>query len=606
MRRFLDRIAARVVVGDGAMGTALQAAGHALDVAPPTANLADPDLVRDLHASYVDAGSEVIQTNTFGASRLRLAPFGYDSHVVEINTAGVEIARAAAALAARDVLVAGSVSPPVRTDQRSSTSAAERVAALREQMDALDAAGVDLLVLETFGYLDELVEAVGVAAEHVHLPVVAQATFRKDGRMLSGHSPLELAHALADTPAAMLGVNCTLGPQGTLRVVTELARHTDRPLSAQPNAGVPRRVSGTRLEFEVAPEYFARYAERLAAAGVVLIGGCCGTTPLHVMAIAKTLEARPAAPVRVIEVASEPALPQAVRLAAAAGPILVAELVPSADDSAESVLATAEALRGTGVKQFAVAAVADPRAQHGAPNRSVDLAALLQDRLNVPAAARVTTWNRSIMALQAHLLGAQARGVSRILCETGSPLLLGDYPAADGTWEVDSIGLIELLAALNDGFDHHGLPIASGTAFEICGRVNPGAHDLLAECERARRKVDAGVQLFLTGPVFGRDGLLRLLDAINGAVPVLATLRPLTGFADAEFLHYEVPDVTIPDDVLTRMERGAEDEQRVGIEIAAELAAEIRDDVRGLVLRTNFRNSAAVLELAHLLAGPAT
>lgn len=557
----------------------------------------------------MDAGAEIIQTNTFGASRLRLEPYGHQHDVVEINTAAVEIAREAAAQATRGVLVAGSVSPPVSAHRRATTSAAERVAALTEQIDALADAGIDLLILETFGHLDELVEAVGVAAGHTRVPTVAQATFRRDGRTLSGHSPLELAHALAGTHVAMLGVNCTLGPQGTLRVLSELARHTDRPLSAQPNAGLPRRVSSVRLEYEVAPDYFARYAERLAGAGAVLIGGCCGTTPLHIAATVKALDAvtvdrAPAPPARAVVVGGEPAAPAPPRLPEGIGRVLVGELVPSAENSAEGVLATAEALLREGVTGFVVGAVADPRARQGAPNRSVDLAALLQDRLNTPAVARVTTWNRTIMGLQAHVLGAQARGISRILCETGSPLLLDDYPTADGTWEVDSVGLIELLAALNRGYDHHGLPIPGDSPFELWARINPGAHDLAAECERTRRKVEAGTQLFLTRPEFGRDGLFRLLDTIGGAVPVLATLRPLTSFAEAEFLRYEVPDVTIPDAVMDRMERAGAEAEQVGVAMAAELAAEIRDDVRGLVLRTNFRNSTAVAELARRLSAP--
>jgi methionine synthase / methylenetetrahydrofolate reductase(NADPH) len=268
------------------------------------------------------------------------------------------------------------------------------------------------------------------------------------------------------------------------------------------------------------------------------------------------------------------------------GPGLVvgAELAPPPAGGLQAALEAAEAVRDAGAQLFSIAPPTPGRGPRTAMNQSVDVAAKLQDRLGVPAVPGITTWNRTIMALQAHLLGAQARGVSRVVCETGNPPLMGDYPTVDGRWEVDSIGLIELLASLRAGVDHNGLRISAGVTFDIGARVNPGAHDLAAEQDRARRKVRAGAQFLLTRPVYETAGLLQLLEAIDGAVPVLATVRPLRSFDEAEYLRYEVPDVTIPAAVMDRMERAGASGARVGLDIAAELAAEAGHLVRGVVV----------------------
>jgi len=604
---FLDRLGERILVCDGAMGTALHAAGNSLDQALPALNLTAADLVGAIHDGYIDAGVDIVQTNTFGASRLRLAPSGHGDRVAEINAAGVRIARTAAGRPDREVLVAGSVSPAVTVQQRSTTSAAERIRALREQIAALDGAGVDLLVLETFGFLTELVEAATVAAEHASVPIVAQATFAADGRTLSGHTPREVVDALAGLPIAVLGINCTLGPQGSLEVATELARHSTLPLSVQPNAGLPRRVSADRLEYEVDPEYFARYADRLVASGTRLIGGCCGTTPLHIGAVVKVVQARQQRATRPVLDAVRPRAPAAAQPAGdwldGPGPVVGAELQPPAAGGLQAALEAAEAVRDSGARLFSIAPPVPGRGQRSAINQPVEVAAKLQDRLGVPALPGITTWNRTIMALQAHLLGAQARGVSRVVCETGNPPLMGDYPTVDGRWEVDSIGLIELLASLNAGVDHNGLRISSGVTFGIGARVNPGAHDLAAEGDRVRRKIAAGAQFLLTRPVYETAGLERVLAAVDGAVPVLVTVRALRSFDEAEYLRYEVPDVTIPAAVMDRMERAGASAARVGLEVAAELAAEAGHLVRGVVVAAPGGDPEPLTELIRTLVG---
>jgi homocysteine S-methyltransferase len=288
----------RVLVCDGAMGTMLHAAGAALDRSLPELNLSDPGLVSTIHESYLSAGADVIQANTFGANRLWLGDHGFGDQVAGINRAGVRIARAAQDRCERDVLVAGSVSPAVTALQRRRIGSAERTEVIREQIEALlargDDPGVDILILETFGYLDELVEAVGVASELCDVPIVAQATFADDAHTLGGETPREVATVLSGLPVAMLGTNCTIGPQRMLTVAEDLVRYASVPVSAQPNAGQPRRTGPRSFEFSIGGDYFARYFRRFAEAGVSLVGGCCGTTPAHIRAAAGAVTAVPA------------------------------------------------------------------------------------------------------------------------------------------------------------------------------------------------------------------------------------------------------------------------------------------------------------------------
>ncbi|WP_433559920.1 bifunctional homocysteine S-methyltransferase/methylenetetrahydrofolate reductase [Pseudonocardia xinjiangensis] len=604
---FVERLAQGVLVADGAMGTVLHAAGSPLERALPELNLSDPAQVRRIHDSYLAAGVELIQTNTFGAGPLRLEVHGLGDRTAEINVAGVRVARAAAAAAGRPVVVAGSVAPAVTLQQRRRVAPADREAAVREQVAALVAAGVDVLVLETFGYLDELVEAAAVAVS-TGVPVLAQATFAADGRTLGGDTPHDVCAAMAGLPVAALGTNCTLGPQGVLAVVQELRGHTDLPLSALPNAGLPRRTSGPRFSYDVDAHYFARYAQLLVGAGVSVVGGCCGTTPSHldaaVRAVARTVTGAP--PHRAPVAAAPPA--EVPADAERTGPrfrVLAEIEAPQAGHVAEA-MARAEAVQALGVNRVWVPAGDGPRAQLS----PVNLAVHLQNQLGVEAVASVTTWDRTIMALQADLLGAHALGVRRVVCETGSPPLLGDYPNVDGVWDVDSIGLVELLAGLNDGRDCNGLRLAGKTAFEIGVRVAPGSHDRQAEAARALRKVEAGAQFLVTRPVYDLDSLRRLRDALGEAAPLLVSVRPLRSFAEAEYLAHEVPDTTVPAAALDALERAEHDRgdsagdkagdraARAGVELAAELVRGARAVAAGVVLALPPDPAAAALLLA--------
>jgi homocysteine S-methyltransferase len=578
-------LAGGVLVCDGAMGTMLHAAGNSLDQALPALNLSDADLVATIHRSYVEAGVDIVQTNTFGASRPRLSEYGFGDRVKEINTAGVRLAREAAR-AGRSVLVAGSVSPAVSVQQRRRASAAERTDALREQLAILIEAGVDLLVLETFGYLDELVEAVEVATGLTDVPVIAQATFATDTHTLSGHTPGEVARALADLPIAALGTNCTLGPQRSLTVLRELRRHCELPLTVQPNAGLPRRVTPARFEYDIDSEYFVRYVRQLLEAGASVVGGCCGTTPTQLAAIVQTADEHrrrgggtTVAALRASRTSSAGTAPAAATFGERER--LVVELAAPLTGGVDESVKLAEQLCGAGVRLISVAPTRSTRA-HVNP---ADLALHLHQRLGVDTLASVTTWDRTIMALQADLLGAHALGLRRIICETGSPPLVGDYPHVDGVWDVDSRGLIELLAGLNAGSDYQGLRLPVATEFQIGARINPGSHEPDREAARANTKIAAGAQFLITRPVYDRVDLARLLDALTDRdVPVLAAVRPLASFSEAEYLAHEVPDVRIPKSTLNALEAAGGHADRVGIELAIELISRIRSMVAGIVL----------------------
>jgi methionine synthase I (cobalamin-dependent)/5,10-methylenetetrahydrofolate reductase len=596
---FVTALREGVLMCDGAMGTMLHAAGNSLDRALPELNLSNAELVSTVHESYLAAGVDVIQTNTFGASALRLAEHGSAGPVREINLAGVRIAREAQDKAGRQVFVAGSVSPAVTARQRPLLSPAQRVAAIREQVSALAEGGVDVLILETFGYLDELAEAVTAAAELTGAPIVAQATFAPDGRTLGGETPREVAIALTHLPVVALGTNCTLGPQHTLTVVTELIRHTSLPVSAQPNAGLPRRAAGRRFEYPIDGGYFARYARRYADAGASLIGGCCGTTPTHLKAAVTAVAAqrpRPGRPAASVTAPAErpaaaPAEPGGLAERLAAGRFVVAaEIVPPADGAGDQAADAVAALRERGLDTFLIS----PRQTARAHLSPLNLALQLRQRLGADAVATMTTWDKTIMALQADLLGAHALGMRTVVCATGNPPLRGDYPNVDGIWEVDSVGLAGLLNGLNQGRDSNGLPLATRTSFHIGARFNPGAEDATAEVARTRAKLRAGAQFLITRPVYELDTFRRMTAELDAGVPVLLALAPLGGFDEAEFLAHEVPGVTIPESTLRALERAGGSAAAVGLDLAAILAAQAAVLAHGVVLR--FDGDLAAME----------
>ncbi|MBO0681800.1 MAG: bifunctional homocysteine S-methyltransferase/methylenetetrahydrofolate reductase [Candidatus Dormibacteraeota bacterium] len=584
---FTESLAGRVLVCDGAMGTMLHAAGMSLDQALPGLNLSNPGLVRAVHDSYIAAGADIIQTNTFGASRFRLALHGSADRTREVNLAGARIALEAKAAAGRPLFVAGSISPVPPAGHRGQVDASQRLEALREQLEALVEGGVELLVFETFGYLREMVEAVEAARGLTEMPIVAQMTFADDGRTFGGETPQEVAAALGDLPVTVVGTNCTLGPQGLLGVLRELSRHTSLPLSAQPNAGVPRMVGGRQFRYTVDADYFARYARRYVEVGAALVGGCCGTTPDHIRAAAQVIAGLPPTP-RGRPVPAHPAELGVAEVGAgmaeqlAARRFLVAvEIRPPVGVGVEHATADVAALRGRGASLFCVAPSRSARAQLS----PMSLAFHLRQQLNVETVLTATTWDKSIMTLQADLLGAHALGIRSVICQTGSPPLRGDYPNVDGIWDVDSVGLIQLLDGLNHGRDCDGLVLEAATSFCIGARFNPSAQEPEVELARTRAKVEAGAQFLITQPLYELGGLQQMIQALGaGRVPILLCATPLRSFSEAEYLRHEVPDASIPDEVLDVMRRAGDREAETGLELAENLLRSARSLVDGVVL----------------------
>jgi len=605
-----DRLRTRVIVCDGAMGTMLHAAGASLDLSLPELSVSRPELVRAIHGAYIAAGAEIIETNTFLACATRLARYGLEGRVAEINVAAVRVARDAATAAQRPVLVAGSVGPATPPHSRGRLPLTTLREAFREQIAALAGGGVDLLILETFGSLEELTEAIGAAGEVAPaLPVIASMTFLDDGHTLAGETPAEVGARLSGFGLAAIGANCTLGPQGLLEILRELGRHTALPLAAQPNAGSPTFVDG-RFRYTADPAYFARHARRFVELGAALVGGCCGTMPDHIEAVAAAVkDLRPPIrhPVQLAvgesgAVGTEGREPAPSRLAeglASRRFVVVGELALPTGGTADRAVRDAALLKEAGCDAVLVGPPSSARAQVS----PTSLAVLVQQQVpGLEAILTVSTWEKSVMTLQADLLGAHTFGVRHVVCRTGTPPLLGDYPNAGGIWDVDSLGLIHLLRDLNDGRDHHGIPLARPTAFVLGARINPSAEDPEREVEHARRKIAAGVDFLITPPVYDLDALDRLLDAIDvpAHLPVLLGTMLLRDFKHAEYLQHEVPGMALPDQLLERMWMARDDAATVGLEIARELIGRARERgrVRGVVLSSA---AGAAEELAWLL-----
>ena len=583
------RLAERVLVCDGAMGTMLHAAGASLDRCLPELNITRPDLVSSIHLAYLQAGADIIETNTFGANRVTMERFGLSDQVAAFNAAAVALARATCTDAGSDTLVAGSIAPAAAPRLAARPVDERALDALVEQADALVEAGVDLLVLETFGDLAALVALVGALSVRRHVPVIAQVTFREDGRTISGDSPETVAGMLEDLDVVAIGANCTLGPRGMQRVVEALGRATSLPLSVQPNAGPPMIVRG-HFEYRRNEEYFARAAEAFVDLGASIIGGCCGTTPQHIDAVVRHLRQLPTARTGspagrhrpVLLKVEEPNAATRISDKLSRGEFILGCEIPAPDGSdPEYAIGEAEALLSAGADALIVTA-APSRASISA----VSFGLLLLDRLGIEPILTASTFDKSLVGLQADLLGAHAFGLRTVICTTGTPPPQGDYPDLGGVFTVSSVELIEALQALNDGREHVGTRMRRATAFTIGALADPSAVDFDWELRRTRQKIDAGAEFILTSPVFSLSELERFVEALgHPTVPVLLGVTPLRDFEHAEYLHYEVAGVTIPEDVMRRLSDAGDRSPAVGRQIAEDLARQAVGLVHGVVVR---------------------
>lgn len=588
---FLEVLRDRVLVCDGAMGTMLYARGVFLNRSFDELNLTRPELVAEVHEDYVRAGADVLETNTFGANRVKLAGFGLADQVRAINQEGVRLARRAA----RDrVYVAGAIGPlGVRVEPWGKLGLDEAEAIYREQVQALLEAGVDLFILETFRDLNEIGAALAAVRALSTLPVVAQMTTEEDGNSLDGTPPEVFAPELVRRGADVVGVNCSVGPAAMLETIERMARATGAWLSAQPNAGRPREIEGRTLYLS-SPEYLASYARRFILNGVKLVGGCCGTTPEHIRQIKAAVRAL--APPGARAPAPEPGSAQAApvvppvplaaksRLAHALARgrfVWMVELVPPKGHQPDLVVDRARQLKIRGVD--AVNVPDAPRA--GARMSALSVAVLVERQAGLETVLHYACRDRTLASIQADLLGAHALGLRNLLLTTGEPLRTGDYADAATVLEVDSIGLTNVVARLNRGLDVGGQPIGQPTGFLVGVAANPAAVNLDEEVRRFHYKVEAGAEFALTAPVYDLRAFERFLRRIEDVkIPIIAGLSPFDSLRRAEFMANEVPGVEVPDGLLERMRRvGTPEAARAeGLAIAREIAAELKPMVQGL------------------------
>jgi methionine synthase / methylenetetrahydrofolate reductase(NADPH) len=579
----------RVHVFDGAMGTMLYGRGVFLNVCFDELAVRAPDLVRDIHREYVLAGAEIIETNSFGANPVKLAHYGLAAETERLNAAAAAVARAAAGGRAA---VAGAIGPlGVRLEPFGETSVEEARTAFARQAAGLLEGGVDGFVLETFSDLTEIRAALEGVRRVSDLPVVAQMTVGEDGRTAYGTRADVFGPALVEAGADVVGVNCSVGPHTILSVVEELARSVRAPIAAQPNAGLPREV-GDRKIYMASPEYVAEYARRMVEAGARFVGGCCGTTPAHIKAIVGFVQSvSPRRPAVVEEPGERTRGSDPVPLASrsryggklARGEfITTVEIVPPRGTDPAPMLDQCRTLKYAGVD--AVNVPDGPRAQS---RMGALLSGLMIEReVGLEAVVHYACRDRNLLGMLSDLLGAAAAGLRNLLLVTGDPPKMGPYPDATAVFDIDSIGLTNLVARLNRGLDPGNNPLGQPTRFVIGVGVNPAAVDPDRELRRFAWKVEAGAEFAITQPVFDLAQLDRFLRTVESfRLPVIAGIWPLVSLRNAEFLANEVPGVSVPDEVLRRMrhasEQGKEAALAEGVAIGREMLAAARDRLQG-------------------------
>ena len=586
----------QVIVFDGAMGTMLYNKGIFINQCYDELSVRAPDLVRDVHRAYAKAGAEILETNSFGANRYKLAQYGLDKQVAEINRAAARVAKE---VAQESILVAGAAGPlGVRLEPLGPTSLAEARAAFAEQLKALREGGADVFILETFSDLREIEQAI-LAARDVapDVPVIAQMTIGADCLTPFGVDVEDVARSLDAFGADIIGLNCSVGPQTILEAIEKMVKVTRRKLSAQPNAGMPRDVGG-RSMYMASPEYMGTYAHHLVQAGAKVVGGCCGTTPEHIAAIVEGVRPlsprQPRVPMKERrhshaeapkeELGVEP-MPLAERskwgAKIAHGEFVTSvEIVPPRGVDPSKMLVDTAALRDAGVD--AVNVPDGPRAQSRMGALLTGL--LIEQQVGIETVIHYCCRDRNLLGMLSDLLGASAVGLRNMLIITGDPPKMGPYPSATGVFDIDAIGLTNLVKNLNRGLDPGGNALGSSTKFTIGVGVNPAAIDPKHELKRFEWKVDAGAEYAITQPVFDVDQLERFLSTIDHVrIPIVAGIWPLVSHRNAEFLANEVPGVVVPQSIIDRMAAASAKSKEAGVAEGIAIAREMLERVRPLV-----------------------
>jgi methionine synthase I (cobalamin-dependent)/5,10-methylenetetrahydrofolate reductase len=603
---FNERLKDSILIADGAMGSMLY------DVVDSPRcfdelNATEPEAVFRVHQAYIEAGAQIIETNTFGANRFKLAPLGLGEDVQRLNSRGVKIAREARESASREVLIAGSIGPLGIGVQARHPEPDEIRNIFYEQALALEERGVDLFCLETFTYIEELLLAIDAIRSFSGLPIIAQLTYSEEGTAYGDLRPTAAAVQLKDKNVQVIGANCTLGPQALLKVLEELAGVEDLRVSGMPNAGFPKR-EGDRIVYpKSSPEYFALFAREAAALGVRILGGCCGTTPAHIRAMAEAVKslhpAKAASGAHTVAVAPKPA-PAAHRdpeskfwkkLQAKEFAVCV-EIDPPKGLSLDRIFEQVDKIMASG-KVDAIDINSGAMARVGMD--ALMTAGALEAR-GVETVPHLTTRDYNIIGLQAMLLGAwTVGGVRNVLAITGDPPSVGDYPESSGVYEVDSIGLVKVLSRLNQGTDWAGKTLGGATNFAIGVAVNPVSDDLDAEIERFHAKIDAGAHYAMTQPLFDPEHWHAFVKKLGGkpAIPVLIGIWPLNSYKQALRLNNEVPGIVIPQPLLKSLEAAGAAARERGFEVAREMLAWARAELAGAYLIPPFKRYEEILDI---------
>ena len=604
-----------VYVFDGAVGTRLYDKGIYINRSYDELNLLSPDLVREVHEEYVKAGADIIETNSFGATRFKLQPYGLESKLREINIAAARLAREAAGTKA---MVAGAIGPlGLRIEPFGPTSFDEAKEMFKEQVEALLEGGVDLFVLETFSELSVIEQAIRAVRELCDLPIVAQMTIQMDGKTTFGTTPEIFTASLDEWGADVIGLNCGMGPNHVLNALEKMRQVTTKRLSAQPNAGLPRDVQGRQF-YMGSPEYMATFAKRFVQAGAKFVGGCCGTTPTHIKLIAdairsisprqtqvflkgESVRVAELTPVDVQVVPPEDRSRWSAKIARGEF-VTSVEVLPPKGCDAEKTLDSIRLLKTAGVDGVNIPD--GPRAQ---TRMSAQATAVLVEReIGIEAVLHYCCRDRNLLGMMSDLLGAAALGLHNLLIITGDPPKMGPYPDATAVFDIDAIGLTNMVNKLNHGLDLGNNPIGRPTAFSIGVGVNPGAVNMEEEIRRFEWKVEAGAEYAITQPVFDTEQLRSFLKKISHVkIPIVAGIWPLVSFRNAEFLHNEVPGVNVTPEILERMrvasDKGKEEAREEGIAIARESLLEVRDIIAGVQVSAPFGNVKYALQVFEVL-----
>jgi methionine synthase I (cobalamin-dependent)/5,10-methylenetetrahydrofolate reductase len=594
VKSFRDRLQKEVIVFDGGVGTYLYEKGIFINTCFDELNLTNPDLVSEVHRDYVNAGADVIETNTFGANRFKLAPHGLEKKVQEINTKGAALAKA---VAKDSTLVAGSVGPlGVQIEPLGKLSYDEAKDAFKEQVQALLAGGVDMIILETFSLIPELRQAIRAVRElSPDIPLIAQITVNDESKLLSGASLDTFVKAITEDKVDVVGMNCSVGPRAMLDALEELKALTSLPISVQPNAGSPQRIGGRNI-YMTSPEYMAEYAKRFIQTGASIVGGCCGTNPEHIRAIRRAVRAlQPAKRMDVNATDLAVTAPETIHVYAQneksrfANKLIRKEFVTLVElVSPRGVSPAKEIAKARTLHHFGIDAINVPDGPRASARMSaLVLASLLQREVGIESVLHFACRDRNVIGMQSDLLGAWAIGLRNILAVTGDPPKLGNYPTATAVFDVDAIGLTNLINRLNHGLDLAGNSIGEPTGF-CCGvGVNPGAINLDEELRRLDWKIEAGAEYMITQPVFDIRILERFLKRIDYVkLPLLCGIWPLVSYRNAEFMNNEVPGATVPAEIMARMRKTTTKEEgfQEGVTIARETYEYIRSEVAGIQL----------------------